>query len=109
MTAPGENWVTVDTRHRVEVRELLDGRIVVRTDARPIATVPSPGPEFALVSRRSPSGDRRRAEPPSVPSLATALTQLAAVLPASTPRRHPWSRAFKPGAAARALDAHPRG
>jgi hypothetical protein len=96
-------------RRRVEVRELLDGRIVVRTDARPIATVPSPGPEFALVSRRSPSGDRRRAEPPSVPSLATALTQLAAVLPASTPRRHPWSMAFKPGAAARALDAHPRG
>ena len=87
-------------QRRVDVRELLDGRVIVRADATVIATVASPGPEFTLVPRRSPSSDRRRPAP--APSLTTALTQLAAALPTSGPRPHPWKRPFKPGAAARA-------
>ena len=96
-------------RRRVDVRELLDGRIIVLADATVLATVGSPGPEFALVSRRAPSADRRRVVPPSAPSLATALTHLAAALPAPAPRPHPWKQPFKPRAAARALDSPPRG
>jgi hypothetical protein len=96
-------------RRRVEVRELLDGRLIVRADATVIATVGSPGPEFALLSRRSPSGDRRRVVPPPAPSLATALTHLAAALPAPAARPHPWNQPFKPRAAARARDSQPRG
>jgi len=96
-------------QRRVEVRELLDGRILVRADATVIATVPSPGPEFTLVPRRSPNGDRRRDRPPSPSALGTALTHLAAALPASRPRPHPWKQPFKPGAAARAQAAQPRG
>src|SRR5438128_2300286 len=35
---------------RVEVRELLDGRLVVLHDGRVLATQPSPGPDFVLTT-----------------------------------------------------------
>jgi transposase len=37
---------------RVELRELLDGRLVVLHDAHVLATLPSPGPAFILQPRR---------------------------------------------------------
>ena len=82
-------------RRRVEVRELVDGRIVVFAEAAVIATVASPGADFTLVSRRAPSADRR-VRAPRAPSLRTALAHLAAALPASPSRRHPWRRAYNP-------------
>lgn len=82
-------------RRRVEVRELLDGRLVVRADAQILAQLPPPGPDFTLAPRSRPSVQRRRAHraaPP--PRLATALAHLAAALPAPAPRRHPWRRPY---------------
>jgi hypothetical protein len=81
-------------RRRVEVRELLDGRVVVRADTTVIAVVASPSLDFTLVARRAPGVDRRRASPPS-PSLRTALNHLAAALPQAPAPRHPWRRAYK--------------
>lgn len=88
-------------RRRVEVRELLDGRLVVRAEATVLATVPSPGPDFTLRSRRAPSADRRRsrARPPSI---RTALNHLATALPPAPSPRHPWRRAYDPLLAERA-------
>jgi hypothetical protein len=88
-------------RRRVEVRELLDGRILVRADAAVIATVAAPTDEFSLVARRAPSADRSRARPPRALPPTTALRRLAEALP--TPRdRHPWRRAYDPLLAQRA-------
>lgn len=80
-------------RRRVEVRELLDGRLVVLADARIIARVPTPGPDFTLTPRTHPNVERRSSRRPPPPRLDTALAQLAAALPAST-RPHPWRRAY---------------
>lgn len=80
---------------RVEARELLDGRIVVLADARLIAHVPSPGPDFTLQPRSRPSVQRRRPRAPSASHLTTALARLAAALP-TPPRPHPWRRAYNP-------------
>ena len=88
-------------RRRVEVRELVDGRIVVCADATVIAMVAAPGADFTLMSRRAPSADRRL-RAPRAPSLRTALTHLAAALPAPPSRRHPWRRAYDPRLAERA-------
>src|SRR3989442_6630833 len=44
---------------RVEVRELLDGRLVVRHDGRGLATQPSPGPDIDLTPHGSPYAARR--------------------------------------------------
>ena len=88
-------------RRRVEVRELLDGRLVVRADGIVIATGASPGPDFALVARRAPGEDRRRA-PSRPPSIRTALQHLTTALPPRPAARHPWRRAYDPLLADRA-------
>lgn len=83
---------------RVQVRELLSGGVVVRCDGQVIATAPAPGPDFVLVPRRAPSGDRPR-RPRSRRPLQAALAQLTAALtPAPPPRPHPWRRGFSPKA-----------
>jgi len=51
-------------RH-VEVRECLDGRLLVFADGACLATQPAP-PAFILRPRRSPNGDRPRRGPASV-------------------------------------------
>jgi len=84
-------------RTRVEVRELLDGRVIVLADGRPIATQPAPGPDFTLRPRRDPNHDRHRPAPSgsrSARPLTAALTALADALPSPPPRRHPWRRPF---------------
>jgi transposase len=49
---------------RVELRELLDGRLVVLYQDRLLATQPAPAPDFVLTPRSAPSRDRQRAQPP---------------------------------------------
>lgn len=96
-------------KRRVDVRELLDGRLIVLADNTVIATMPPPA-DFALAPRAHPSGGRRRAprrSSSSVPAVTTALADLAAMLPAAR-RRHPWRRAYNRRLALRAGHAeHP--
>ena len=82
-------------RRRVEVRELLDGRVVVLADAQIIARVPAPGPAFTLTPRRHPGAARRRPPRPAPPRLDIALAHLAAALPVRR-RSHPWRRGYDP-------------
>jgi hypothetical protein len=90
---------------RVEVRELLDGRVVVLYAGTPIARRGPPAESFTLAPRRHPSADRhRRTVVPAAP-LRTAVAALAAALPRPA-RRHPW-RAVPYSFAERRRQAHP--
>src|SRR5437870_4418140 len=62
---------------RVEVRELLDGRLVVLHDGRVLATQPSPGPDFVLTPRRAPSTERQGRRQRQATEMRKALTELA--------------------------------
>jgi transposase len=87
---------------RVEMRELLDGRLVVLADGQIIARAPTPGPAFTLSPHSHPSAQRpRQRRPAPPPRLDTALAQLAAALPVR-PRSHPWRRAYDPRLARKA-------
>jgi hypothetical protein len=63
----GPRWIQIPpgpggrsyARRRVEVRELLDGRLLVLADGTLLASQPSPGPDFVLTPRSAPSADRR--------------------------------------------------
>ncbi len=95
---------------RVELRELLDGRLVVLHDAHVLATQPSPGPAFVLRPRR---GQRRVARRPRAPQLRAATggrhggsgrnstfsrsappTHQASRSVARPTRAHPWRKGF---------------
>src|SRR2546425_741962 len=84
-TRPGERRVQLPSRAhgrgyaglRVEVRELLDGRLVVRHDGRVLATQPSPGPDFILTPRGSPSTERQGRRQRQATEMRKALTELA--------------------------------
>ena len=94
---------------RVEVRECLDGRLLVFYQAQLIARAPSPGPDFVLrprydprapqgqrrdVSRRrSHSGDRSVATLPTLPSAPPRRRRASRVPPAPN---HPWRESFDP-------------
>lgn len=87
-------------RRRVEVRELLDGRVVVLAGPTRIAMGAPPAGEFTLVPRRSPHADRPRRSPAASP-LSAALDDLRHALhpPPDTRRpsaRHPWRVALQP-------------
>jgi transposase len=118
----GPRWVQLPPRRsyagrRIELREALDGRLLVFTDGACVAAQPAPTAAFVLRPRRGPSADRRqrlRAEqslpteeaaggyPPTTPkrSLSSprtpAVPQPAAARPRPTavPRTpnpaHPW-------------------
>ncbi len=98
---------------RVAVRELLDGRLLVFSDARRLATQPAPPGDFTLRPRRAPSADRRPAPAPARPQappdrrsphdpIATTPSRSAAAArprvrphpPRPTPN-HPWSRSIR--------------
>jgi transposase len=88
-------------RRRVEVRELLDGRVLVLLDGSVLTTVAGP-PEFTLTPRVAPGAARHH--PPAGPPRANvtrALAGLAAALPRPK-RRHPWRLGYDPQ---RALNA----
>jgi transposase len=95
---------------RVEVRELLDGRLVVLHDTHVLATLPSPGPAFILrprrgqravtrrpraAQRRAATGGRYGGSGPHPPSSRSARPTPAASRPAARPTRaHPWRKGF---------------
>lgn len=104
----GPRWIQLPRRRaytgrRLEVRECLDGRLLVFADGHCLATQPAPTPDFILRPRRSPSGDRRqrlrasqsrvseggRYPPPSRtrPVSARRPAPLTSRKPSST---HPW-------------------
>lgn len=61
----GPRWVQLPRRRsyagrRVELREGLDGRLLVFTDGACVAAQPAPATDFILRPRRSPSSDRRQ-------------------------------------------------
>ena len=90
---------------RVEVRELLDGRVVVLADGAVIAQQPAPD-DFVLAPRRAPHSDRAPRAPTrpraaSARSVTHALNELASVV-ARARRRHPWQRPYDPALAVRA-------
>ena len=73
---------------RVELRELLDGRLVVLYQGMLLAAQPTPAPTFVLTPRSDPGRDRQRAQPqPRGPGrqLQTAVAALAHALRARRP------------------------
>ena len=86
---------------RVDVRELLDGRLIVLYQNVLLATQHTPGVAFALKPRRTPGHQRRRTAETRRAQLAHAVVALggvarrtpAAAAPTAsrpTPPRHPW-------------------
>ena len=80
---------------RVEVRELLDGRLVVVHHGTVRGTAPAPPGDFVLKPRRAPGASRRRARRPQRRPLPQRLPRLTANThtgrhPLPT---HPWVRA----------------
>jgi transposase len=111
---------------RVEVRELLDGHLLVFSQGALIAAGPSPGPEFVLKPRRAPhaepgrrreasrtrseKGGRYRGIPPNRPSARrpTPPTRAARVSHRPAPT-HPWRKPFPLSRRTRTLRAASRG
>jgi transposase len=88
-------------RRCVEIRELLDGRVVVCAGTARIATLPALSADFTLVPRRSSHRARQR-HAPAASRLSAALGDLRSALhpPPGTGRRpsprHPWRVAVQP-------------
>src|SRR6266446_838356 len=93
---------------RVELRELLDGRLVVLHDTTILATQAAPGADFVLKPRHAPSSNRRPAprgdgaapaaspvaedhRAPSGPRGAPSAANRRSARPGA---QHPWRRAF---------------
>ena len=101
----GERWVQLRGARsyaglRVDVRELLDGRLIVLHDGLIRGVAASPGAAFVLKPRRAPSGDRRSPRAPTPRRLPPR--RLPPRLPRLTPKthtgrrplpNHPWVRA----------------
>jgi transposase len=90
--------------NRVEVRECLDGRLLVDYQGRRLATAPAPAADFVLVPRRAqrPRASRSSSEaggrplpltPNGASSPIAALTALAQHLRRPA-RPHPWRQTF---------------
>jgi hypothetical protein len=104
----GLRWVQLPRRRaytgrRLEVRECLDGRLLVFADDQCLATQPAPAADFILRPRRSPRGardPRRRASPRPAADAGSSAAPARTRVPASrtrapaTPRKpsstHPW-------------------
>ncbi len=89
---------------RVEVRELLDGRLLVLYQGKLISTQPAPSGTFTLVPRASATPERRPhrnrdlrrshpVPPPSPPPPSPNPVQLAERRRPKT--HHPWKRTYK--------------
>ena len=90
----GPRWVQLPRRRsyagrRVELRECLDGRLLVVADGACLAAQPAP-PAFILRPRRSPNSDRprrrRAASAPPAPSAPAPLPRARPVGPPPTTR-----------------------
>ena len=73
----------------VEVRELLDGTLVVLHDGAVLATQPAPGPEFILTPRQGPGVAPRPAAPRRAPPPRTSPPAGRRPRPS-----HPWRHAI---------------
>lgn len=104
---------------RVELREGVDGRLVVVDAGRVLAEQASPGPDFVLRPRAASGAQdrqRRRAarnpsaaeRPRRAPSPLTALTELAHAL-GRRAQPHPWRRGFAARERARQRARTPKG
>ncbi len=96
----GPRWIQIPpgpggrsyARCQVEVRELLDGRLLVFYQTLLLATQPSPGPDFALTPRAHPgeARERRRRKQrqrrTELEHAVEALTQVARATPSTTLR-----------------------
>ncbi len=90
----GLRWVQISPGHggrsysgcRVEVRELLDGRLLVFYQGALLARQPSPGPAFVLRPREGPGETRRR---PRRGALSHALRELERAQLTRTPALSP--------------------
>lgn len=86
-------------RCRVELRECLDGRLLVDYQGQRLATAPAPTEAFVLRPRRAPrrassrAGEAADPTPPRPRSALTALTELAQHLRHAA-RPHPWRQTF---------------
>jgi transposase len=85
-------------RTRVEVRELLDGRLIVLHDGTVRGQAPCPSPDFVLKPRRAPRGARPSARP-TAPPRAPGRRALPRLAPNTHTGRHPlpshpWVRAI---------------
>jgi transposase len=111
----GPRWVQIPrgphgrsyAGNRVEIRECLDGRVLVDYQGRRLATAPAPAGAFVLVPRRaqrlrasrsaSPEGGRhlplRQNRPNRASSARAALAALAQHLRRPA-RPHPWRQTF---------------
>lgn len=92
----GPRWLQLPPRRAlagrsVEVRELLDGTLVVLHDGAVLATQPAPGPAFILKPRQGPGVAPRAAAPRHAPRPRPASPPR----PGSRPRAsHPWRHAI---------------
>ncbi|MGH7375008.1 MAG: ISNCY family transposase, partial [Candidatus Rokuibacteriota bacterium] len=105
----GPRWVQLPRRRaytgrRLEVRECVDGRLLVFADSQCLATQPAPTAEFILRPRRGPSADRRqrlraaqglaaeggRRYPPTPRQPPRSSRTPAPVTPRKPSPTHPW-------------------
>jgi transposase len=94
-------------RRRADVRELLDGRLVVLIDHRVVVSVAAPE-DFILAPRAQPNRSRPPLSVPQPPPLRRALAALAASVP--RPRHpHPWRFGYDPRRAVQAGYHLPKG
>jgi len=91
---------------RVEVRELLDGRLLALYHGAVLAAQAPPSAAFTLVPRRAPSADRPRNGAPA-PSAPAQLAQDRRSPPAPLPEYPPKSDAVLPRASRRPARDHP--
>jgi len=85
--------------HRVELRELLDGRLVALHDERVLATQPGPGPGFVPRPRRLPRGSRRPRRAAPAPATSVRPQRPAAGVtprPTRPSSTHPWRPGVTP-------------
>jgi transposase len=85
--------------HRVELRELLDGRLVVLHDQRVLASQRSPGPGFVLHPRRLPRGTRRSRRTAPTPTTSVRPQRPAPAVTSRLTRTsatHPWRPGVTP-------------
>ena len=93
----GPRWIQLRGRRsyagqRLEVRELLDGRLLALHAGVICGATPAPGPSFTLKPRRAPSADRPRPRARAARRLPHRLPRLAATTHTGTRPlpTHPW-------------------
>lgn len=96
----GPRWVQLPRRRaytgrRLEVRECVDGRLLVFADGHCLATQPAPPADFVLRPRRGPSADRRQ----RLRASQSRVAEEGRYPP--TPRKRPFSPRPRSAAAAR--------